>query len=138
MLRVISGVVTGFITWMVVWIGIEKILSGIFPVAYGVPQKAFEMAIKNGGAFTPDSTLLLSHIVIVTVVAALSGFVASKVASGSQRAPMVLAFVLLAVGVMKAAMTWSLVPIWYHIAFTAILVPMTILGGRWNSRPSTN
>jgi hypothetical protein len=138
MLRVIAGVVTGFITWMVVWIGIEKILSGIFPVAYGVPQKAFEMAIKNGGAFTPDSTLLLGHIVIVTFVAALSGFVASKVASGSQRAPMVLAFVLLAVGVMKAAMTWSLVPIWYHIAFTAILVPMTILGGRWNLRPSTN
>jgi hypothetical protein len=130
MLRVISGVVTGFITWMVVWIGIEKILSAIFPVAYGAPQKAFEMAIKNGGAFTPDTTLLLCHVVIVVFVAALSGFVATKVASGSQRAPMVLGVVLLAIGVMKAAMTWTPVPIWYHIAFTAILLPMTIVGGK--------
>jgi hypothetical protein len=130
MLRMISGVATGFITWMVVWIGIEKILSAIFPAAYGAPQLAFETAIKSGGAFTPDTTLLLSHIVIVIFVAMLAGFVAAKIASGSQRAPLVLSFVLLAVGVLKAAMTWHLVPIWYHVAFTALLIPMTIVGGK--------
>jgi hypothetical protein len=130
MLRMISGVATGFITWMVVWIGIEKILSAIFPAAFGAPQLAFTMAIKNGGAFTPDTTLLVSHIVIVIFVAMLAGYVAALIARGNQRAPLVLSFVLLAIGVLKAAMTWHLVPIWYHVAFTALLVPMTIIGGR--------
>lgn len=137
MLRVTLGVVTGFIAWIVVWVGIEKILSALFPAGYGAPQLAFEMAIKNGGAFAPDTTLLLSHIVIVLFVAALSGFLAALVAAGNQRAPLVLGVVLLAVGIMKAAMTWSLVPIWYHVAFTAILVPMTIIGGRLKAQPNT-
>ncbi len=138
MLRVILGVVTGFIAWIVVWVGIEKILSALFPAAYGAHQLAFEMAIKNGGAFTADTTLLLSHIIIVTVVAALSGFLAAKVAKGNQRAPLVLSFVLLAIGVMKALMSWQLVPLWYHIAFTALLLPMTIIGGRLTARASTS
>ncbi len=137
MLRVILGVVTGFIAWIVVWVGIEKILSAMFPAAYGAPQLAFEMAIKNGGAFTADTTLLLSHIVIVLFVAALSGFLAALVAAGNQRAPLALSVVLLAVGIMKAAMSWSLVPIWYHVAFTAILVPMTIIGGRLKAPSNT-
>jgi hypothetical protein len=138
MLRTIAGVVAGFVTWIVVFVGIEKILSAIFPAGYGAPQLAFQMAIKNGGAFTPDTTLLLSHIVIVVFVATLAGFMAALVAKGNQRAPLVLAFVLLAIGVLKAVMSWHLVPLWYHIAFTALLVPMAILGGRLKARPSTN
>jgi hypothetical protein len=136
MLRTTLSVVAGFFTWIVVWIGIEKMLSAIFPVAYGAPQLAFQVAIKNGGAFTADTTLLLSHIVIVTIVAALSGFVAALVAKGNQRAPLVLSFVLLAIGVLKALMSWSLVPLWYHIAFTALLVPMTLIGGRLKLAPA--
>jgi hypothetical protein len=27
-------------------------------------------------------------------------------------------------------MSWPYVPLWYHVVFTALLVPMTILGGR--------
>ncbi len=131
MLRMTLGVVTGFITWIVVWIGLEKLLSAIFPAGYGAPQ--LEMAIKNGGAFTADTTLLLSHIAIVTVVAALSGFVAARVAAGNQRAPLILGVVLLAIGVMKAAMSWPLVPIWYHVAFTALLLPLTIIGGKFKT-----
>jgi hypothetical protein len=33
-------------------------------------------------------------------------------------------------GVMKAVMSWPYVPIWYQIIFTAILLPMAIIGGK--------
>lgn len=33
-------------------------------------------------------------------------------------------------GLMKAMMSWSLVPIWYHVLFTGLLCVMAIVGGR--------
>ena len=49
MLLIVLGVIGGFIGWMVLFIGIEKIISAVWP-AFGVHQKAFEEAIKNGGS----------------------------------------------------------------------------------------
>jgi hypothetical protein len=40
---------------------------------------------------------------------------------------------LLAMGLAKAYMSWPLVPLWYHVIFAAILLPMAILGGRFYS-----
>ena len=54
MLRIILGVITGFIAWIILWVGVEKILSAIWP-AFGVHQKAFEDVLKNGGSFTAET-----------------------------------------------------------------------------------
>ncbi len=48
----------------------------------------------------------------------------------NKRAPLVLGFLLLAFGLLKAVMSWPYVPIWYHVIFTALLIPMTIMGGK--------
>ena len=131
MQRTVLGVIAGFFTWIIVWVGIEKILSAIMPEWYGVPQLAFQNAVENGAAgFTAETRLLLSHIVIVTVVAAVSGYVAALVARENKRAPLVLGFVLLAIGLLKVVMSWPYVPMWYHIVFTALLLPMAIVGGK--------
>ena len=79
MLRIALGVVGGFIAWMVVWIGIEKILSSVWP-AFGLHQKAFEEVVKNGGEFTPDTTMLLTHIVVGSVVSVMAGALAATIA----------------------------------------------------------
>ena len=63
-------------------------------------------------------------------VSVMSGFLAALIGGGNQRAPLVLGFLLLAVGVMKAVMSWPYVPIWYHVIFTVILLPMAIVGGK--------
>lgn len=130
MLRIILGVIAGFFAWVIVWVGIEKILSAILPEWYGAPQLAFQNAIENGGQFTAETRLLLSHIVIASVVAFISGFLAALVAGENKRAPLILGFLLLAVGLLKVVMSWPYVPIWYHVIFTATLLPMTIIGGR--------
>jgi hypothetical protein len=130
MLRLVLSVAGGFVAWMIAWVGTEKILSAIFPDRIGAHQRAFEAAITNGGPFTANTTLLLVHIVVGSIVSLMSGFLAALIAGENGRAPLVLGFLLLALGIAKAVMSWRYVPIWYHAIFTALLIPMAILGGK--------
>ena len=129
MVRIVLGVIAGFFAWMIAWVGTEKILSAIWP-EFGTHQRSFQAAIENGGQFTADTKMLLTHIVLGSIVSVMSGFLAALIASGNQRAPLVLGCLLLALGVLKAVMSWQYVPIWYHVIFTAILLPMAIMGGK--------
>jgi hypothetical protein len=65
----------------------------------------------------------------------MAGSLAALVAGENARAPLVLGFVLLALGILKAVMSWPYVPIWYHVIFTVILLPMAILGGKLINTP---
>ena len=127
--RIVLGVIAGFFAWVIVWVGSEKILSAIWP-EFGAHQRAFEEAVKNGGQFTADTKMLLTHIVLGSIVSVMSGSLAALFAGENTRAPLVLGFLLLAVGLLKAVMSWPYVPIWYHVIFTAILLPMAIMGGK--------
>jgi hypothetical protein len=129
MLRIVLGVIAAFIAWLIAWVGSEKILSAIWP-GFGAHQRAFEEAVKNGGQFTADTTMLLTHIVLGSIVSVMSGSLAALIAGENTRAPLVLGFLLLAVGLLKAVMSWRYAPIWYHIIFTAILLPLAIMGGK--------
>ena len=130
MVRIGLGVIGGFIAWAIMWFGSEKILSAIWPEGFGAHQRAFEAAVANGGQFTANTTLLLMHLVLGSIVSVMSGFLAALVAGENTRAPLVLGFLLVAFGLLKAVMSWPYVPIWCHVIFTAILLPMTILGGK--------
>ena len=132
MLRIVLGVIVGFFGWMIVWFGGEKILSAIWP-AFGVHQEQFQAVIENGGQFTADSTMLLTHVVLASIVSVISGFLAALIAGENKRAPLILGFLLLAMGMLKLVMSWSYVPIWYHVIFTVILLPMAIVGGKLKS-----
>ena len=129
MLRIVLGTIGGFIGWLIVWVGLEKGLSAIWP-AFGVHQKAFEEAIKNGGQFTADTTMLLTHIVIGSIVSVGAGALAALIAGENARAPLFAGILLVLMGVAKAVMSWQYVPIWYHIIFTVMLLPMAIVGGK--------
>jgi hypothetical protein len=129
MVRIVLGVISGFIVWLIAWFGGEKILSAIWP-AFGGNQRAFQAAIEHGGQFTADTTMLLVHIILGSIVSVMSGFLAALIAGENKRAPLVLGFLLLALGLLKVVMSWPYVPIWYHVIFTALLLPMAILGGK--------
>jgi hypothetical protein len=130
MVRIVLGVIAGFLSWMIVWVGSEKVLSAIWPEGFGVHQRAFEAAIKDGGQFTADTTLLVTHVVLGSVVSLMSGFLAALIAAENTRAPLILGILLLAMGLLKMVMSWPYVPLWYHVVFTALLLPMAIIGGR--------
>jgi uncharacterized membrane protein len=129
MLRIILGVIAGFIAWLIVWFGSEKVLSAIWP-AFGVHQRAFEEAVKNGGQYMADNTMLLTHIVLGPIVSLLAGILAALIAGENMRAPLFVGVLLLALGILKAVLSWRYAPLWYHVIFTAILLPMAIVGGK--------
>jgi hypothetical protein len=130
MVRIVLGVIAGFFAWVIAWVGSEKILSAIWPEGFGAHQRAFEAAVANGGQFTADTRLLLVHIVLGSIVSVMSGFLAALIAGENRRAPLVLSFLLLALGLLKLVLSWPYVPLWYHVIFTALLIPMTIMGGK--------
>ncbi|MGH9948809.1 MAG: hypothetical protein ACRD6X_16675 [Pyrinomonadaceae bacterium] len=133
MIRIISGVIGGFFAWAILWFGSERVLSAIWP-AFGTQQSAFQAAIENGGAFTADTTFLLTQIVSGAIVSAMAGFLAALIAGENKRAPLILGFLLVALGLLKLVMSWAYVPVWYHVIFTAMLLPMVIMGGKLRSR----
>ena len=130
MVRIILGAIVGFFAWSIVWVGSEKILSAIWPQWYGAHQVAFEAAIANGGQFTPDTTILLMNIVRGSIVSAMCGFLAALIAGENRRSPLILGVLLLAFDLLIVVLSWRLVPIWYGVIFTVLLIPMTIIGGR--------
>ncbi len=129
MLRIGLGIIVAFFAWAIVWFGAESFLSAAWP-AFGEHQAAFQSAIENGSEFTAIPTFLIVHIFLAAVVSLIAGFLAALVAGENKRAPVILSLLLLAIGLLKAAMSWTLVPIWYHVLFTAVLLPMAIIGGR--------
>ena len=129
MVRIILGVIGGFICWMVLFIGIEKIISAVWP-AFGINQKAFEEAIKKDGQFTADTIMLLTQLVFGTIVSVMAGAIAAWIAGENLMAPLFAGILLLLMGIAKAAMSWQYVPIWYHVVFTAMLLPLAVVGGK--------
>ena len=130
MVRIILGVIAGFIAWSIIWLGSEKALSAVWPEWYGANQVAFEAAVAHGGAFTADTTILLMNIVRGSIVSVISGFLAALIAGENRRSPLILVVLLVAFGLMIVAMSWSYIPLWYHIIFTALLIPMPMVGGK--------
>lgn len=129
MLRIVLGVVLGFIVWAIAWFGGEAILSAVWPT-FGANQSAFQAAIENGGPFSGDTSFFLTHVVLATVVSIIAGFVAALLAGNNKRSPLILGIVLLAMGLLKLAMSWADVPVWYSVLYTAVLFPAAIIGGK--------
>lgn len=130
MVRMILGVVVGFIVWSVLWLGSDQVLISLSRSWYGKHQFAFEDAMLNQSAFTPDNTILLMHLVRAAIISLMSGFIAAFVAGENRKAPMFLGILLLLFGLMVQVMAWSYLPIWYHVTFLILLVPLTVAGGR--------
>jgi hypothetical protein len=130
MLRVILGVIAGFIAWSILWVGSDQVIMMLSPDWYGAHQEAFQKAMFNKTEFTPDNTIMIMHLVRAVIITLMSGFLAAYIARGNRNAPLGLGILLFLFGAMVQAMAWNYIPIWYHIIFLALLIPMSIVGGR--------
>jgi hypothetical protein len=133
MLKVVLGVIAGFVAWSVLWLGTDQVLIMASPSWYGIHQDNFQLAMVNQDPFNPDTTILIMHLVRAMIISIMSGFLAAFIAGENRRAPMILGVLLLAFGLMVEIMAWNYLPIWYHLVFLAILIPFTVLGGKLKS-----
>ena len=130
MIRLILGIIVGFVVWTILWLGSEQMLSVLSPGWFGTHQIAFEKATVNKEPFTVETSILLVNLFRGVLITIISGYVAALIAAENRRSTLILGILLLAFGLFVVAMTWSMIPIWYHVLFSLMLIPMTILGGK--------
>jgi len=129
MIRLILGIVVGFIAWTILWMGSDAVSVLVSPW-YRSQQDAMLVAMANEKPFQADSLLFGLRLVISIIASVLSGFLAVVVSKEQGKTTLILGIVLLLVGIMVQLSVWNYVPIWFHLAFLIMLIPMTIAGGK--------
>ena len=129
MVRIILGVIAGFIAWSILWVGSDQILIATLDW-YGEHQSAFKDALTNGGSFQASTTILVMNLVRSVIISLIAGYLAALIANENRRAPLALGILLLLFGIMVQAIAWRYIPIWYPLLFLGLLVPVTIVGGK--------
>lgn len=130
MVRIILGVIVGFVVWSILWVGTHLLLVALSPGWYGKIDAEFQAAVGKGAAFTVDSTVLIFSLVRSIIFSIVSGYVAVLIAREFSKTTLILGVLLLLVGLLTQIAYWNYMPVWYHIPFLILLIPMTILGGK--------
>lgn len=134
MVRIILAVIVGFLVWTILWLGSEQVLSIIFPNWYGAHDIAFKKAVFNNTPFwVEDTSILIWNVVRGSIITIISGYVAALIAGENKTSTLVLGICLLLFGLFIVYSSWAMIPVWYHVVFSLMLIPLTILGGRLKS-----
>lgn len=128
--RIILGVIVGFVAWSILWVGGDEAFGGLLPDWYGTQKLAFEKAAFNHTPFEANSSFLIFKLLHSVVVSVISGYLAVLVAKEQSRTTLILGVLLLAVGIFFETTYWEQLPVWYHLVFLFMLIPMTIAGGK--------
>ena len=129
MVRIILGIIVGYILWTVLWLGSDAIFSAISS-DWSTKSLEFRTAVEKNIPYTPDSMILIVLLVKSVIVTIISGFAAALVARENTKSTIGLGLLLFISGIFVQLMHWNYMPLWYHIPFLLMLIPMTILGGK--------
>lgn len=123
MMHAVVAVIAGYAIWTAMWLGGHALFFGEAAAVVGA-----------GRAYTAVGPLL--GVIVLSIACSLAaGMVAGRIAGPKARgAVLALALLLLATGIGVQAGVWSLMPIWYHVVFLALVVPVSVLGGRLVAR----
>lgn len=129
MIRIILGILVGFLVWSILWVGSDQLLIMTIDW-YGTHQLAFQKAIIEKTAFEPNVMVLILNIVRSVIVSFVAGFITAVVARENRRSTLILGIILLLFGIMVELIAWRYLPVWYHFLFLFLLIPVTMLGGK--------
>ena len=119
MWKIALGVIVGFLVWSILWVGFDALLRAVLT--------SYDESVK---AMTFSSLMLILLLVLSAVVSTISGFIAALISKENSKSPLILGILLLIVGVIVQMGVWDKIPLWYHLTFWILLIPMTILGGK--------
>ena len=130
MLRIILGVVVGFIVWTVIWLGTDAVLTVISPNWYAKNIVDLNTAAANGQPYMSETLMTFMALFLSVVCSVFAGLSAAWVARENSKSTLILGILLLIVGISVSVAFWNYFPLWYHFLFLFLLIPMTIFGGR--------
>lgn len=120
MLRMILGVVIGFTVWFLIFAGIEPLVKMIAP----------SWTVEQGATYTGSVPILLAYLFRTIIASIVAGFTAAFIAKDNAKTPLILGIILLLIGLPIHIIGWSTLPVWYHLIWLGLLIPMTVLGGK--------
>lgn len=127
MLKNIFAVIGGFVLWCAAWIVSDLTLLVASPGWYGEGMKNF------------STSVLLIALVRSVFISLLSGYIAAVIARDHRmQTALVLGILLLAFGIFVQASVWEKIPLWYHLIFLSLLIPMTWLGAKLRAPRTAN
>jgi hypothetical protein len=127
MKRAILAVITGYLVWTALWLAGNRLLFG------GAAER-----VGAGEPFTAAAPLV--GVVVLSMCCSLAAGATAAIIAG-ERAPaavLVMAVLLLVTGIGVQASVWMLMPVWYHLAFLALIIPVSLLGARIVRRPAAS
>ena len=117
-MRSIAALVSGYVLWTVLWLG---------------GNAGFRAAGLLPGDVTQPVLAPLPLFVLIAlslVCSLLGGYVAVAVPrSSSIRTVALLGVLLFATGCFVQSTVWHLMPLWYHLIFLGLVIPVTLVGG---------
>jgi hypothetical protein len=115
----VLGVIAGFVLWSVLWL-------------------CFNFALHKLGLFSPDLTQpmtdpkpLIALLIGSVLISLVTGYVAAAIVGVPFTMPVLaLGILLVAVGIFFQSQVWHQMPLWYHLSFLLLLIPMCFVGAR--------
>jgi hypothetical protein len=129
MIRIILGIIAGFIAWSIIWVGSDQVLISSLDW-YRQHQEGFALAMVNNAPFEANTTILIMNLVRSVITSFMAGYLAAVIAGENRRSTLILGVMLLLVGIMVEVIAWRYLPIWYHFLFLFLLIPVTVAGGK--------
>jgi hypothetical protein len=118
-MKQVLGVLTGFILWSVLWLGLNQVLLTLGLISPTVTEPV------------TDSKPLLLLLVGSVLISLVAGYVTARIAGFPWAlAVAALGVLLLATGIFFQIKMWYVIPLWYHVTFLVLLIPMTFAGAR--------
>ena len=130
MIRIILGIIAGFIAWTIIWIGSDALMQSFSPAWWGAQKNAMELAVANNESYRTDTLITIIDLVRSVVASVMAGFLTAVIAGENRRSTLILGVILLIVGVAVQIYVWNIYPVWFHPVFWILLIPATILGGK--------
>ena len=125
MIKQILAALVGYLFWSLAWVGYNPLLQKFGLLSSDPTQKIHDLM--------PLLALLLGSFVLSIVAGYLTALI-----SGARRhlAVLLLGVLLLATGIFVQIQVWHLMPLWYHLAFLALLVPFCFVGAGLRRNPA--
>ncbi len=117
MTKKILGVIVGYGLWTVMWLGGNALF---FSEA--------ARTVEDQTPFTAPGPL--ASIVLLSILCSVAAGLACAAIGRSLGALIVLGVLLLVTGIGVQASVWTLMPVWYHLTFLGLLIPVVLLTGR--------
>ena len=123
MIRSILAVLAGMAVWAALWLGSNQAFLAAMPDAF----REDGMPLGEG--------LYWIYLLDSVVLSVLAGWVTGRLAGRRPLAHgLALGLAQLAIGIAVQASVWDQMPLWYHLAFLALLIPANVVGANLTRR----